>query len=144
MKLKSNVLSIAIIAATGGLSFGFDTGVISGALLSLPEYWQLSDANMEWITITVLIGAVIGALGSGKLSGVNNRKKMIIINVVIFAIGAIGCAHAPSVLVLIIMRIIIGIAIGITSYVVSIYISRISPARVRGGGYRCIIIGIDE
>lgn len=132
MKLKPNVLLIAVIAATGGLLFGFDTGVISGALPFLQQYWHLSDASIEWITTTVLIGAVIGALGSGKLSDVIGRKKMIIINAVIFTIGAIGCAYAPSVLVLIIMRIIIGVAIGITSYVVPMYISEISPARVRG------------
>jgi SP family galactose:H+ symporter-like MFS transporter len=132
MKLKGNVLLIAVIAATGGLLFGFDTGVISGALPFLQQYWHLSDANIEWITTTVLIGAVIGALGSGKLSDVIGRKKMIIVNAIIFAVGAVGCAYAPSVLVLIIMRIIIGVAIGITSYVVPMYISEISPARVRG------------
>ncbi|MGZ3872378.1 MAG: sugar porter family MFS transporter [Mucilaginibacter sp.] len=132
MKLKSNVLLIAIIAATGGLLFGFDTGVISGALPFLKQYWHLSDASIEWITTTVLIGAVIGAVSSGKLSDIIGRKKMIIVNAIIFTVGAIGCAYAPNVEILIIMRIIIGIAIGITSYVVPMYISEISPARVRG------------
>ncbi|WP_069658659.1 sugar porter family MFS transporter [Arcticibacter eurypsychrophilus] len=132
MKLKFNVFLIALIAATGGLLFGFDTGVISGALPFLKQYWHLSDASIEWITTTVLIGAIIGALGSGKLSDIIGRKRMIIINAIIFAIGAIGCAYAPTLLVLIIMRIIIGIAIGITSYVVPMYISEISPTRVRG------------
>lgn len=132
MKLKPNVLLIAIIAATGGLLFGFDTGVISGALPFLKQYWHLNDASIGWITTTVLIGAVIGAISSGKLSDIIGRKKMIIINAVIFTIGAFGCAYAPSVFVLIIMRIIIGFAIGITSYVVPMYISEISPARVRG------------
>jgi len=132
MKLKSNVLLIAIIAATGGLLFGFDTGVISGALPFLKQYWHLSDASIEWITTTVLIGAVIGAVSSGKLSDIIGRKKMIIINAIIFTVGAIGCAYAPNVEVLIAMRIIIGIAIGITSYVVPMYISEISPAQLRG------------
>ena len=132
MKLKPNVLLIATIAATGGLLFGFDTGVISGALPFLKQYWHLSDASIEWITTTVLIGAIIGAISSGKLSDIIGRKKMIIINAVIFIIGAIGCSYAPNISVLIAMRIIIGIAIGITSYVVPMYISEISPARVRG------------
>ena len=132
MRLKANVLLIAIIAATGGLLFGFDTGVISGALPFLKQYWNLSDASIELITTTVLIGAVIGAVTSGKLSDVIGRKKMIIVNAVIFAVGAIGCAYAPNVTVLVIMRIIIGFAIGITSYVVPMYISEISPSRERG------------
>jgi len=132
MKLKANVLLIAIIAATGGLLFGFDTGVISGALPFLKQHWQLSDSSVEWITTTVLIGAVIGALGSGKLSDVIGRKRMIIINAIIFAFGAIGCAYAPNVTVLIIMRILIGVAIGITSFVVPMYIAEISPKSSRG------------
>ncbi|MBE9583210.1 sugar porter family MFS transporter [Mucilaginibacter sp. JRF] len=132
MKLKPKVLLIAIIAATGGLLFGFDTGVISGALPFLKQYWHLSDASIEWLTTTVLIGAVLGALASGKLSDRVGRKGMIIINAFIFLIGAIGCAFAPSINWLIIMRIVIGIAIGITSYVVPMYIAEISPARVRG------------
>lgn len=132
MALKSNVLLIAIIAATGGLLFGFDTGVISGALPFLKDYWNLSDASMEWITTTVLIGAVLGAITSGKLSDYLGRKKMIIINAIIFAAGALGCAFAWNIEVLIIMRILIGIAIGITSYVVPMYIAEISPSRSRG------------
>src|SRR5688500_17349454 len=80
LKLKPQVLMMAIIAATGGLLFGFDTGVISGALPFLKQHWHLSDASVEWITTTVLIGAVIGALFSGKLSDLIGRKKMIILN----------------------------------------------------------------
>ena len=74
MKLRSNILLIAIIAATGGLLFGFDTGVISGALPFLKEYWHLDDSNIEWITTTVLIGAVIGAITCGKLCDYLGRK----------------------------------------------------------------------
>jgi sugar porter (SP) family MFS transporter len=132
MRLNSYVLLIAIIAAMGGLLFGFDTGVISGALPFLKQYWGLNDASMEWLTTSVLLGAVAGALTSGKLSDVLGRKKMIIINAIIFTVGALGCAVADSVWLLIVMRIIIGIAIGITSYVVPMYIAEISPARKRG------------
>jgi SP family galactose:H+ symporter-like MFS transporter len=58
-----------------GLLFGFDTGVISGALPFLKQYWHLTDSSIEWITTTVLIGAVIGAITSGKLSDVIGREK---------------------------------------------------------------------
>src|ERR1700744_1563363 len=132
MRLKTNVLLISVIAATGGLLFGFDTGVISGALPFLKQYWNLPDSSIELITTTVLIGAVVGAVTSGRLSDVLGRKKMIIINAVIFTVGAIGCAYAPTPGLLIAMRIVIGFAIGITSYVVPMYIAEISPTRVRG------------
>ncbi|MEJ7677538.1 MAG: MFS transporter [Segetibacter sp.] len=132
MPLKSNIVLIALIAATGGLLFGFDTGVISGALPFLKQYWKLSDSDIEWLTTTVLIGAVLGAVTSGKLSDYLGRKKTIIINAIIFAAGALGCSFATSIWFLIIMRIIIGIAIGITSYVVPMYIAEVSPTRRRG------------
>jgi len=129
---KSKVFLIAIVAATGGLLFGFDTGVISGALPFLKEYWKLNDKTVEWVTTTVLLGAVLGAITSGKLSDLLGRKKMIIINAFIFSVGALGCAFATSIEMLIVMRIIIGIAIGITSYVAPMYIAEVSPTRRRG------------
>lgn len=135
MNKNSNpgVILTATVAATGGLLFGFDTGVISGTLPFLREYWHLSDPQIEWITTTVLIGAIIGAIISGRLSDLLGRKKMIIINAVIFLVGALGCAYAPYLGFLVAMRIAIGVAIGITSFVVPMYIAEISPARRRGG-----------
>src|SRR6185369_678321 len=97
MRLNSYVISIAVIAAMGGLLFGFDTGVISGALPFLKDYWKLTDANVEWLTTTVLIGAVVGAITSGKLSDSLGRKKMIIINAVIFLVAALGSAFATNI-----------------------------------------------
>lgn len=132
-QLKPGVFLIAIVAATGGLLFGFDTGVISGALPFLKQYWNLSDSSIEWVTTTVLIGAIFGAIISGKLADYLGRKRMIIINAVIFLIGAAGCAYAPSMSWLVAMRIIIGVAIGITSFVVPMYIAEVSPMRHRGG-----------
>src|SRR5437868_2807380 len=132
MRLNSYVLLIASIAAMGGLLFGFDTGVISGALPFLKQYWNLSSSSMEWLTTSVLLGAVIGAITSGRLSDIFGRKKMIIINAIIFSAGAMGCAIAKSLSLLIVMRLIIGFAIGITSYVVPMYIAEMSPARKRG------------
>jgi MFS transporter, SP family, galactose:H+ symporter len=132
MHIRPHVLLIAVIAATGGLLFGFDTGVISGALPFLRDYWSLSDASTALLTTGVLFGAVLGALGSGRLSDYLGRKKMILVNAIIFLVGALGCAYAPSPDALIAMRILVGIAIGITSYVVPMYIAEISPAAQRG------------
>jgi MFS transporter, SP family, galactose:H+ symporter len=133
MSHKGRILLIALVAATGGLLFGFDTGVISGALPFLKQNWQLTDGDIEWVTTSVLIGALLGAIFSGKLSDIIGRKRMIIINAVIFSIGAAGSAAASSIALLIVMRVIIGVAIGITSYVAPMYIAEISPAKKRGG-----------
>jgi len=130
--MKTSVLLIAIIAATGGLLFGFDTGVISGALPFLRENFSLNDVQLEWLTTSVLFGAVLGAVSSGRLSDYLGRKKMIMVNAVIFAVGALGCGYAHSFVFLLIMRTVVGIAIGITSYVVPMYIAEISPASKRG------------
>jgi SP family galactose:H+ symporter-like MFS transporter len=132
MRIKPNVLLIATIAATGGLLFGFDTGVISGALPFLKDNWALNDRSIALLTTGVLFGAVIGALFSGRLADRLGRKKMIIVNALIFAVGAVGCGYSPSTGMLIAMRVLVGIAIGITSYVVPMYIAEISPVAHRG------------
>jgi MFS transporter, SP family, galactose:H+ symporter len=132
MRIKPNVLLIAIIAATGGLLFGFDTGVISGALPFLKDNWALDDRSVALLTTGVLFGAVIGALFSGRLADRLGRKKMIIVNALIFAVGAVGCGYSSSIGTLIAMRVLVGIAIGITSYVVPMYIAEISPVAHRG------------
>ena len=132
MRVGAYVIFIAVIAAMGGLLFGFDTGVISGALPFIKQYWKINDAGVELLTTSVLVGATAGALLSGRLSDILGRKKMIIINAIVFTLGAVGCAFAWNITFLIIMRIVIGFAIGITSYVVPMYIAEISPARKRG------------
>lgn len=126
------VYLIAIIAALGGLLFGYDTGVISGALLFIKDQWALS-AYMEGLVVSsVLIGAVVGAACSGKITDFLGRKIVIIVTAVIFFAGSIATACAINPLLLIFSRIAIGIAIGIASYSVPLYISEISPNNIRG------------
>ncbi|HYW95645.1 MAG TPA: sugar porter family MFS transporter, partial [Bacteroidales bacterium] len=126
------VIVIAAVASTGGLLFGFDTGVISGALPFLRESWGLSTGQEEWVTTAALIGAVIGALSSGRIADNFGRKKVILATSIIFAAGSIltGAATSPTFLAL--SRIVIGIAIGISSFTVPLYISEISPTKIRG------------
>lgn len=131
-KRKRLVITIATIAATGGLLFGFDTGVISGALNFLRDGWDLTTGQLEIVTTAVLVGAVVGAASSGRITDILGRKKVIIFTAVIFAVGAIGTSLAPSISFLIAGRIVIGVAIGIASFTVPLYISEISPTRNRG------------
>jgi MFS transporter, SP family, galactose:H+ symporter len=129
---KKLVYFICAVAATGGLLFGFDTGVISGALLFIRDEWTLTSGQQEWLTSSVLLGAMLGAAFSGNLTDRLGRKTIIIIAAVIFSLGAIETSMAPNITWLIAGRIVIGLAIGIASYVVPLYISEISPARIRG------------
>jgi sugar porter (SP) family MFS transporter len=129
---KSLVVVIAAIASTGGLLFGFDTGVISGALPFLERSWNLTTDQQEWIVTALLLGAVAGAMSSGRLTDIFGRKKIIIITSLIFAVGSILAGASPTLGLLAISRIILGIAIGISSFTVPMYIAEISPTKIRG------------
>lgn len=123
---------VAIIASLGGLLSGYDTGVISGALLFINESWHLADTVQGILVSSVLIGAVIGAATNGVLADVFGRKKIIMATAVIFIIGSILCAFAPNIYVLIASRIFVGFAVGIVNFVVPLYLSEISPKHLRG------------
>ena len=135
--MKSNqnkflVIIIAVIASTGGLLFGFDTGVISGAIPFLQQDFGLSDGQIENITAMGLVGAVIGALIGGRMADLLGRKKIIFIAAVIFATGALWSGIAPTATQVLLSRLYIGVAIGVASFAVPLYIAEISPSRMRG------------
>jgi SP family galactose:H+ symporter-like MFS transporter len=125
------ILAVAV-AALGGLLFGYDTGVISGAILFIKKDFSLSSTLEELVVSAVLMGAIVGAAAGGKLSDRYGRRRMIIMSAVIFTLGALGTSFAPSVKLLIAGRIVVGVAIGIASFVSPMYISEIAPAGIRG------------
>lgn len=123
---------VAIIASLGGLLSGYDTGVISGALLFINESWDLTDYMQGILVSAVLIGAVIGAAINGVLADIFGRKKIIISTAIIFILGSILCAFAPNVYILILSRMLVGLAVGIVNFVVPLYLSEVSPKQLRG------------
>ena len=123
---------VAIVASLGGLLSGFDTGVISGALLYINETWDLTDYIQGFLVSSVLIGAVIGAATNGILADIFGRKKIIIATAIIFIVGSILCGFAPNIYVLILSRILVGLAVGIVNFVVPLYLSEVSPKQLRG------------
>lgn len=126
------VYLMAGIAATAGLLFGYDTGVISGALLFIKKEWTLSAVSQEFIVSAVLLGAMMGAALSGRICDRFGRRDVIIGSAVIFAMGAVATAVSPDTSWMIAGRVIIGAAIGVASYAAPLYISEVSPPKVRG------------
>ena len=111
---------------------GYDTGVISGALLYIRDDWPLSEQTAGLLVSCVLAGAAIGAFANGLLADIFGRKKIIVAMAFIFLIGSIACAIAPNVHFLMASRFFVGIAIGVVTFVVPLYLSEISPEKHRG------------
>jgi sugar porter (SP) family MFS transporter len=120
------------VAALGGMLFGYDIGVISGAILFLKKDFLLSPGLEEIVVSSVLLGSLIGAIAGGMLADRWGRRRLLIIAAVVFALGAIGAALSPDTSYLIAARIVAGIAIGVASFVAPLYISEIAPVAIRG------------
>lgn len=129
---KLLVVIISAIASTGGLLFGFDTGVISGAIPFLEQNFKLTEGQIENITAFGLIGAVLGALVGGRLSDAFGRKKIILVAAIVFATGAFWSGMAETTTQLLASRLYLGVAIGVSSFAVPLYIAEISPTKIRG------------
>lgn len=123
---------ISSVAALAGLLFGFDTGVISGAILFINKDFQLNHIQTEVVVSAVLFGAFFSALVSGRLCDIHGRKNVIILTAITFIIGTLVCSFSPSVSGLIVGRLILGFAIGIASYAAPLYLAEISPKKIRG------------
>ena len=137
---------VAAVASLGGLLFGFDTGVISGALLFIKNDFALSPTMQGVVTSMVLVGAVIGAAFGGTLTDRFGRKPIIIAMAVLFAVGSILSAAAGAVWMLLVARLILGVAIGTASMLTPLYLSEMAPAEKRGAivslNQFCITLGI--
>ncbi len=124
---------ICIITAFGGFLFGFDTAVISGAISPLTDYFHLENEPvlLGWVVSSVLLGSVIGAACSGIADHIG-RKKTLIIAAILFTLSALGSAMAETLWMFISFRLIGGLGVGIAAMVVPLYISEISPPKIRG------------
>ncbi|MDX1798799.1 MAG: MFS transporter, partial [Candidatus Lokiarchaeia archaeon] len=133
-KSKNNtfIYIIAMLSGISGMLFGYDTGVISGANKFIKSQFMLSDFMSGLVVSAVLIGAIIGAFLGGTLADRYGRRNMIITAAIIFGVSAIGTALSPNVIVLIIGRIVVGIAIGMASFIAPLYVSELSPPKIRG------------
>jgi sugar porter (SP) family MFS transporter len=134
-ELRTNavVTRVAAIAAIGGFLFGYDTGIISGALLYIKRDFHAGPLEQEAIVSVLLIGAAAGALLSGWLADRIGRKYTKVISGSVYVIGALGCAFAVNAPMLIGFRALLGFAVGTASFVSPMYISEVAPPKARGG-----------
>jgi MFS transporter, SP family, galactose:H+ symporter len=127
-----NFYLIAAVAALGGLLFGYDTGVISAALLFIRQVMSLSPTLQGVVVAIALAGAAVGAATAGQLSDRAGRRRVILGAGLMFIAGAVVSAVAQNIIILLIGRFLVGLAIGVASMLTPLYLAEISPARERG------------
>src|SRR6267143_388421 len=132
MKLNSTLLKSTVVAALGGLLFGFDTAVIAGATQSLKTLYQLSPLGEGFTVASALVGTVIGSMLAGIPGDRYGRRDSLRMMGVLYVISALGCAFAWNWVALVAFRFVGGLAIGGSSVLGPMYIAEISPAKWRG------------
>jgi MFS transporter, SP family, galactose:H+ symporter len=129
---KATAVFTCVLAALGGLMFGLDVGVISGAQQFIQQEFKISDHMIEWIVSGMMLGAAIGALLAGWMSGALGRKRSLILGAVLFVVGSLLCAFAWSPYTLIAARVVLGLAIGISTFTAPLYLAEVAPEYIRG------------
>ncbi len=127
------VARVCVVAALGGLLFGYDTGVIAGAIGFLEAHFNLDPGFQKgWVAASALIGCTIGVSIAGLLSDWLGRKRTLIVAAIFFFVSAVGTALPKNITMFVIFRIIGGVGVGAASITSPMYIAEISPARIRG------------
>jgi MFS family permease len=123
---------IYFFGALGGLLFGYDTGVISGAILFIKNDMTLTPLAQGVVVSAILFGAIIGAAAISPLSDKYGRKRMVLVAATIFVVGSLLSAFAQDAQILILSRVVLGIAVGGSSALVPLYLAEMAPAKSRG------------
>ncbi|WP_348760589.1 sugar porter family MFS transporter [uncultured Salinisphaera sp.] len=126
------VIQTSLIAALAGILFGYDTAVISGAIGPITDHFQLSPLATGWAVSSVVIGAIIGALGAGAAALYGGRRGALWLAAALFIVSALGSALAADFFWYSVFRMLGGLAVGLASVVAPMYLSEISPGDMRG------------
>jgi major inositol transporter-like SP family MFS transporter len=124
---------IAVVATFGGLLFGYDTGVVNGALDSMTRDLGLVPATVGAVTAAILLGAAVGAFTVGRISDAHGRRPTIRTLAIVFLLAAVACVLSPSWEVLVGARFVLGIAVGGASVTVPVFLAELAPTEQRGG-----------
>jgi sugar porter (SP) family MFS transporter len=123
---------ISLVATIGGLMFGFDIGVISGAIPFIQPYFNWDELQLGWGVSSILAGCIVGAFGSGSITERYGRKKVLIIVALFFAVSCAGMALATSPRIFISFRLMGGLAVGAVSVLSPMYVAEVAPSKIRG------------
>lgn len=144
--MKLYVVLISVVAALGGLLFGFDTAVISGTINFIQPYFGLSEAGLGWTVSSLLFGCIAGVLLAGKTGDRYGRRKVLMLSALLFFGSAVVSAMAQTLTIFVAARVMGGIAVGIASILSPMYIAELAPAKHRGTlvslNQLAIVIGI--
>lgn len=132
MKTINSPRIVALIAALGGLLFGYDTGVMSGALLFITPEFEMTPVQEGRVTSMLLVGAALGALFGGRIADWIGRRMTLIVGGLVFIAGSVWCALSEGVMQLGAARTLLGVAVGAVSIVSPMFISEMAPPKIRG------------
>jgi sugar porter (SP) family MFS transporter len=126
------VIAVTLVAAIGGLIFGFDTAIVAGATRYMKEQFSLNSLQEGWAVSVVLIGCMFGAGLAGPISDRIGRRRFMLISAVLFLVSAVGCSLPRTITQFVVFRFVGGLGIGSAAVLSPLYIAEIAPARVRG------------
>ena len=140
--LTGLMLAAAIVSAVSGMLYGYDTGIISGALLQITKEFGIGAGMKQAIAAGILLGAVIGALSCSFLSDRWGRHRTILMICTVFVVGSLLCAVSPNAVLLSLSRIVLGFAVGGATQTVPMYVAELSPTAIRGRLVLCFQLAI--
>lgn len=130
---RSYLARLTVISTLGGLLFGYDTGVISGALLYMNDSFNMSAVEEATVVSALLFpGAALGALAGGRMADRLGRRGSLLICALLFLLGAIGCAIAPTVGFMVAARVLLGLGVGAAAVTCPLYLAEMAPPKLRG------------
>nr|WP_246315489.1 sugar porter family MFS transporter [Kineococcus aurantiacus] len=136
------VVVVALVSAISGLLYGYDTGIISGALLQIGDEFEIGNGWEQLIAASILAGAVIGALTCSRLGERRGRRGTLLVVAVVFVVGTVGAALAPNPELLSLARLVLGFAVGGATQTAPVYVAELAPTKYRGRLVLCFQIAI--
>jgi len=132
VKGRAYLWFISLVATIGGLMFGFDVGIISGAIPFIQPYFGWTELQLGWGVSSILVGAIVGAFGTGSLTEKYGRKRLLISVALFFAVSCAGMALAKTQTFFIAFRVLGGLAVGAVSVLSPMYVAEVAPPKIRG------------